>query len=295
MTTNLIDTWKTVLQRPQVPSSWAALLVHIYPTGPGLGTCYSLTESACVIGRGEDCEIPIYQPSVSRCHARVELREDGYYVVDLQSTNGTFINDLPVSDGKLRDGDYLRVGNCIYRFLASNNLEAKYHEEIYRLIIVDALTDIPNKRYLTEFLDRELARSARYHRSLALILFDIDRFKAINDRLGHLGGDFTLRELAACVKASIRKEELFARYGGEEFVLVLPETSHKRGFEVSERIRQLVENHPFEYEGHTYQVTISVGVVATTGEEALTPHELIGKADAKLYQAKREGANRVVA
>ena len=165
---------------------------HGHPLPPG--------RHALVLGRGNDCDIRINDHSVSRRHARIQPGADGYYAVDLQSTNGTFVNDVPASMCKLKDGDYLRVGNCIYRFLAGGNVEAEYHEEIYRLTIIDALTDIHNKRYLLEFLDRELARSARYHRPLSLVMFDIDHFKAINDELGHLGGDFTLRELAACVK-----------------------------------------------------------------------------------------------
>src|SRR5262249_26417075 len=190
-------------------------------------------------------------------------------------------------------GDYLRVGNCIYRFLAGGNVEAEYHEEIYRLTIIDALTDIHNKRYLLEFLDRELSRSARYTRPLALILFDIDRFKTINDELGHLGGDFTLRELSAIVKGSIRKEELFARYGGEEFAVVLPETTRDGAVQAAERIRSLVEKHSFQYEGKAYPVTVSVGLATTTGDDTLTPSEIIRQADEKLYQAKNEGRNRV--
>ncbi|MFQ3592607.1 MAG: GGDEF domain-containing protein, partial [Gemmataceae bacterium] len=192
------------------------------------------------------------------------------------------------------DGDYLRVGNCIYRFLAGGNVESEYHEEIYRLTIIDALTDIHNKRYLTEFLDRELSRSARYGRPLSLILFDIDRFKSINDELGHLGGDFILRELAAIVKGSIRKEELFARYGGEEFAIVLPETPLENGRLVAERIRLLVERHAFQYEGKSVPVTISLGVAATLGEQPLTPNDLIRLADEHLLTAKQTGRNRVV-
>ena len=202
---------------------------------------------------------------------------------------------MPASICKLKDGDYLRVGNCIYRFLAGGNVEAEYHEEIYRLTIIDALTDIHNKRYLLEFLDRELSRSARYRRPLALIMFDLDRFKTINDDLGHLGGDFTLREVAGCVKGNVRKEELFARYGGEEFAIVLPETTLEGG---AGRGRA----HPrpggaalFQYEGKSFPVTVSVGVAATTGETTLTPNELIDLADEKLYQAKHQGRNRVVA
>ncbi len=113
-----------------------------------------------MLGRGNDCDIRINDHSVSRRHARIQPGADGYYAVDLQSTNGTFVNDVPASICKLKDGDYLRVGNCIYRFLAGGNVEAEYHEEIYRLTIIDALTETHNKRYLLEFLDRELSRSA---------------------------------------------------------------------------------------------------------------------------------------
>src|SRR3954453_1910391 len=289
------ETWVTGPDRLVSATRRDACVVHIYPTGPGMGARYPLADSPVVLGRGNDCAIRINDHSVSRRHARIQPGADGYYAVDLQSTNGTFVNDVPASICKLKDGDYLRVGNCIYRFLAGGNVEAEYHEEIYRLTIIDALTEIHNKRYLLEFLDRELARSARYGRPLALILFDLDLLKTINDELGHLGGDFTLRELAACVKSVIRKEELFARYGGEEFAVVLPETTLEGGIQVAERIRAQVEKHLFQYEGKAYPVTISVGLAATSGGEALTPLELIRQADEKLFQAKHEGRNRVVA
>jgi diguanylate cyclase (GGDEF)-like protein len=288
------ETWVTTPDRLVSATGRDACVVHIYPTGPGMGTRYALSDSPMVLGRGNDCDIRINDHSVSRRHARIQPGADGYYAVDLQSTNGTFVNDVPASICKLKDGDYLRVGNCIYRFLAGGNVEAEYHEEIYRLTIIDALTDIHNKRYLLEFLDRELSRSARYNRPLALIMCDLDRFKAVNDELGHLGGDFTLRELAGCVKGSVRKEELFARYGGEEFAIVLPETTPENGTLVAERIRQLVERHPFQYEGKTFPVTISIGVSATSGDAALTPHDLIRQADEKLFLAKNTGRNRVV-
>ncbi len=289
------ETWVTVPERPVSTSNRNACLVHIYPTGPGMGSRYPLTDVPLVLGRGGDCDIRINDHSVSRRHARIQPNADGYYAVDLQSTNGTYVNDVPASMYKLKDGDYLRVGNCIYRFLTGGNVEAEYHEEIYRLTIIDALTEIHNKRYMLEFLDRELARSARYGRPLALIMFDIDLFKAINDDLGHLGGDFTLRELSACVKGCIRKEELFARYGGEEFAVVLPETTREGAVNVAERIRDIIQTHTFEYEGKTYQVTVSLGVAATAGDVALTCSDLIRQADERLYQAKHEGRNRVIA
>ena len=289
------ETWITVPKRPVSSTNRQACLVHIYPTGAGMGSRYMLGDSAIVLGRDHDCDLAITDQSVSRHHARIQPGIDGYYVVDLQSTNGTFVNDKPASMYKLKDGDYLRVGNWIFRYLTGGNVEAEYHEEIYRLTIIDALTGIHNKRYLVEFLDRELARSARHHRPLSLVMLDIDRFKLINDDLGHLAGDFTLRELVTQVKDAIRKEELFARYGGEEFVVVSPETNREGAMQMAERLRHLVEAHDFHYEDRHYKITISLGLVATEGEEALTPNDLIKQADEKLYQAKHDGRNRVVA
>jgi len=289
---------ETLTTRPQLPlvgTNRNACLVHIYPTGPGMGTRYTLGDGPITLGRGSDCDICIHDNSVSRRHARIESGEDGFFADDLQSTNGTYVNDVSASMYKLHDGDYLRVGNCIYRFLMGGNVEAEYHEEIYRLTIIDALTEVPNKRFLMEFLDRELARSCRYNRPLALVLFDVDHFKLINDDLGHLGGDFALRELAGRIKGNIRKEELFARYGGEEFVIILPETGPEHAIELGERLRLLIASEPFRYEGRPFQVTISLGVAAISGEANFTPRELIALADEKLYEAKRQGRNRVVA
>jgi diguanylate cyclase (GGDEF)-like protein len=269
-------------------------MVHIYPTGPTMGARYPLNTAAVVVGRGEDTTIQIQDHSVSRRHARIEPTADGYQVTDLQSTNGTFVNDKPITTTTLHDGDYLRVGNCIFRFLAGGNVESEYHEEIYRLTIIDGLTQIHNQRYLIEFLDRELARSARHQRPLALILFDIDWFKTINDELGHLGGDFTLRELAACVKKTVRREDLFARYGGEEFALVLVETNQAGAADVAERIRDCVAKYPFRFEDKPFSLTVSLGVAYTPGDASLTAAGLLRLADDKLYQAKRAGRNRVV-
>jgi diguanylate cyclase (GGDEF)-like protein len=294
---SLTQTRQTSLVRCPVATSRDACLVKIYPPGPGMGARFVLGEIALVIGRGKDCDIRLNDHSVSRIHARIAPGPDGYRAVDLQSTNGTFVNDTPASDGRLRDGDYLRVGSSIFRFLSGGNVEAEYHEEIYRLAISDALTEVHNHRYLLEFLEREAARSLRHQRPLAVLLFDIDYFKSINDRYGHLCGDYALRELAVLVKENVRREELFARYGGEEFAVVLPETSPQQATEAAERLRALVEAHEFRFDDQTFQITISVGGATISGaepEEELTPHELIRRADDCLYRAKREGRNRVV-
>jgi diguanylate cyclase (GGDEF)-like protein len=104
-----------------------------------------------------------------------------------------------------------------------------------------------------------------------------------------------LRELVACLKRGTRKEELFCRYGGEEFVIVLPETTREGAIQAAERLRKLVEEHPLVYEDQPYRITISVGVVTTKGDEAMTPTGLIRRADHNLYLAKNAGRNQVCA
>jgi diguanylate cyclase (GGDEF)-like protein len=287
---------QTIRSEPDIPEEEAprdAVLVQIYPTGSGLGMRHVLGGAALVIGRGADCDIRINDNSVSRRHAVVQPGEEGWTITDLGSTNGIYLNDVRVASSPLEDGHYVRVGNCLFRYLTGGNVEAEYHEEIYRLTIIDALTDVHNKRYLMDFLDRELARSERYARPLSLVLFDIDRFKRINDELGHLAGDAVLRELAACVKETVRKEELFSRYGGEEFAVVLPETHCEDGVAFAERLREAVESHPFAHNGEALSVTVSVGVAGTMGEDAYTPAELLARADKALYRAKNEGRNCV--
>jgi diguanylate cyclase (GGDEF)-like protein len=271
-----------------------AYLVNIYPTGPNMGARYVLGDSEVVLGRDSKCDILLQDESVSRRHAVIRPERDGHVVLDLKSRNGTFVNDKAVQVYPLRDGDYLRIGNGIYRYLAGDNLELQYHEEIYRLTIIDALTEIHNKRYFLDFLATQLSCAARYGRPLALVMFDIDRFKAINDRLGHLGGDHILRELAACVRKGGRRSDLFARYGGEEFALVLPETLHAGAMEMAEHVRQRVEAHPFEYSGNRVAVTVSLGVAAVHGGDIPSVEEFVRRADDNLYQAKNSGRNRVV-
>src|SRR5208337_2324442 len=110
-----------------------------------------------------------------------------------------------------------------------------------------------------EFLDREVTRSGRHARPLALVMFDLDQFKAINDDLGHLGGDQALRDLVNLIKNNVRREDLLARFGGEEFALVLVETHLSGALELTERLRRLIEQQVFEFESKRYSLTISLG------------------------------------
>jgi len=268
-------------------------VVVIYAAEPGLlGKRYVLDKSPVRIGRGADNQIVLEGDSVSRRHCHFDRRQGNWHIVDDGSTNGTFLNEEQVKgSGQLNNGDRVKVGPTILKYLSGLDAEAKYHEEIYRMTIVDGLTQIHNKRYLFEALDKELIRARRYDRQLSLLIFDIDYFKNINDQYGHLAGDHVLRELARIVQERIRRDEVFARYGGEEFVIVLPETPLAGGVALAENLRGRVETHPFAFQGERIPVTISVGC-AMLGEEKAAA-DLIQRADDKLYEAKRGGRNRV--
>jgi diguanylate cyclase (GGDEF)-like protein len=284
-------------QEPAQESAEGACVVQIY--GPELGKKVALEKPATTVGRGSSCDIVVDLENVSRLHCSVQLHAGAAWLRDEGSTNGTFLNNTEItSETRLTSGDLIKVGSAIFKFLANGrgdlgSIEARYHEEIYRLTIIDGLTQVHNKRYLLEFLEREMARCARHGRSMSLVLLDIDHFKAVNDEHGHLAGDAVLRELASLLKARVRKEYCLSRYGGEEFALVLPETTRDNAILLADRLRRLTQMHRFVFEGKRLPVTFSAGV-AELGPKALAPLEFVKLADERLYEAKRRGRNQVV-
>jgi diguanylate cyclase (GGDEF)-like protein len=265
----------------------------IYTTEPGLlGKRFVLDRSPIRVGRGADNQIVLEGDSVSRRHANFEQSGDQWLVVDNNSTNGTYVNEDQIRGRKLlNNGDRIKVGPTILKFLSGADAEARYHEEIYRMTIVDGLTQVHNKRYLQEALEREVMRARRHQRELCMLMFDIDYFKRINDQYGHLAGDFVLRELAKLVQDRIRRDEVLARYGGEEFAIVLPETPLEGALALAENLRARVEEHHFVFQGERIPTTVSLGCAALP--ENAVGEDLIRLADEKLYEAKRGGRNRV--
>ena len=268
-------------------------LVRIYPVAVGEGVL-TLPREGLVIGRDADCGLVLVDADVSRHHARIDLREGNYVIRDLDSTNGTYVNNRKQREASLSPADHVRLGKVIFKFLRGDDVEKQYHEAVYSMMITDGLTGIPNKRYFQEALKRELSRSQRHKRPLSAAVLDVDFFKKINDKHGHLAGDMVLREICARIKTSIRSDEVFARVGGEEFIVLMPETSLKEAAAFAERIRRIVADAPVEVEGGKIPVTISVGLSHTDGESGVTAEELIDRADKKLYEAKNGGRNRVV-
>ncbi|HUP62935.1 MAG TPA: GGDEF domain-containing protein [Thermoanaerobaculia bacterium] len=274
------------------PVSTPACVVQIY--GGPLGRRVELTGGAITIGRDDENRISVDLNTVSRRHSRVFSDGAQHFVEDLESTNGTFVNDREVdTPTALRNGDLIKCGGAVFKFIEGGNVEALYHEEIHRLTLIDGLTQIANKRHFTEFLERELARAVRHQRPLALLMFDIDHFKQVNDGHGHLAGDRVLCGVAALVAHEVRREELFARWGGEEFAVVLPETAIDGAARFGERLRHIVEEASFVYDEEPLRVTVSVGATALAAGDSL--ETFVERADALLGRAKQGGRNRVCA
>lgn len=291
------DTLETIVsQLPSVVRTsepGAAYLVVIY--GAELGRRIPLGAADIECGRVMQTDIPLDDDAVSRKHARFAWTGSSYIVRDLGSTNGTFVNDVNVRERTLVDGDQIKIGRTIFKFIFGGNVELAYHEEIYRLMTFDGLTQTHNKRSFDTMLEREVSRGVRYKRPLALVMFDIDHFKHVNDGLGHLAGDAVLRQLAALIAANVRREDMLARVGGEEFALLLPEIALAAAGSVAEKLRALVERSSFRFEEKPITLTTSFGVAALPPDgAAITPVELYQAADERLYRAKNGGRNRVV-
>jgi diguanylate cyclase (GGDEF)-like protein len=260
--------------------------------GQRLGQRIDVGDQPLVIGRAPECEFQIMERSVSRQHSKIWREPSGYRVKDLDSMNKTFLNDQPIIEAELKDGDHITIGSCVLKFMDRSSVEARYHEEIYQLATVDPLTDLYNRRQFLELLEKELARAANHRRPLALLIIDIDHFKAINDRYGHPAGDGVLKRVARTVSAHAREEFIIARIGGEEFAAVLPEHTVEEAAEFAERLRQAIADHDMSKDGGPKRVTVSIGAAEWLAG-MMGSSDLLRAADEQLYRAKQEGRNSV--
>jgi diguanylate cyclase (GGDEF)-like protein/PAS domain S-box-containing protein len=169
---------------------------------------------------------------------------------------------------------------------------AKLYEKSQQLATSDALTSIFNRRHFYELALTEFERSKRYKAHLSVIMLDIDHFKYINDKYGHLTGDQILISFVQRVQAELRTSDVFARYGGEEFIILLPETDNRQAIQVAERLRVVTAEKPFTNNQTSPYITISLGV-ATLDDSCDNLDTLIDRSDKALYEAKQIGRNRV--
>lgn len=284
-------TRRTIASRgPADPDPHAACVVVIH--GAGLGRRVDVADTPVMIGRSHEADLQINHPSVSRRHCEMWKEGSGYRIRDLGATNPTRINDQVIDENELNDGDHITVGESVLKFISDSSLEASYHEEVYQLATLDALTELHNRRHFVEMLERELARAQRHQRPLTLAIIDLDHFKRVNDQLGHPVGDMVLRQFGAILRQHVRADDLPARIGGEEFAVLLPETDLDHARDYAERLRETVAAASFDTAGQQLQVTVSIGL-ALIAEGRDSVGTLMRSADRGLYRAKSQGRNRV--
>jgi two-component system cell cycle response regulator len=284
----------TGLEEMQVPTTGEDCLVVIYTAvQTELGRRYVLNDSVMTIGRGAGNHIAVSSDAVSRQHAQLERRGADFVVSDLNSTNGTFINNerKRPSSSRLNRGDQIRVGDTVFKFLSGSDIEGQYHAVIGHMAVTDGLTNLSNRKHFDTQLAEEIQRAHRHSRELSILMLDIDHFKTINDVHGHLAGDRVIAGLAHLLRQRLRSDDKLGRYGGEEFCAILPETGLEPAATIAETLRTMVATHPFPIDTQRLTVTVSIGAAA------LQPHmqssDIYRAADEMLYRAKSEGRNKV--
>lgn len=263
--------------------------------GPTVGSVYTLDPGgSAVLGRGRDAELRIPDDAVSRRHARVGWVGGSYAIEDLGSLTGTWVEGHRVRGrSKLREGARVYLGPHVsFRFDLHDAREQAVLAGLHEAAMRDALTGAYTRRYLLERLEGELSYAARHDVRLALIMFDVDHFKEINDTYGHLAGDEVLRTVAAELRGMLRPEDVLVRYGGEELCLLVRDVARDEACRLAERVREAVRRVETPWEGSILRVTLSVGVATAEPGSTSSPQDLVRRADAAMYQAKRSGRDR---
>ena len=157
----------------------------------------------------------------------------------------------------------------------------------------DYLTEVYNRHELFSLAKTEIYKSKRFKTPLSFLLFDIDWFKKINDKYGHITGDLVIKIIAKACQKRLRQSDIIGRYGGEEFLVLLPSTTLENAKLIGENIRKLIEELEIDYDNKRIKVTISMGITETSGDTDLELQDFINNADKALYTAKNEGRNRI--
>ena len=278
------------LLRPERPC-----LVLLELLGAQPGAVFSLHGPSATIGHKGNADVPLGDATVSWEHARLSVENDGAYIEDLSSRNGTFINDRRIHERtRLDDGDYVRFGGgTVVKFSMMAEFEKRALRTLFELTLRDPLTRLYNRRYFDDRLLSEFAFAQRQHAELALLLIDIDHFKHFNDTCGHQVGDVVLKLVASSIQRMMRPEDVLARYGGEEFVVIARGTSLRNIHILGERLCHQIQSLVLDLPDRDLNVTVSIGASCFgPGEMKSSADALLKSADQALFEAKAAGRNR---
>ena len=256
-------------------------------TGPKdlTGMSWPLTKMVTNVGRSTRLnDIIIPYKSLSKSHFQLIKENENFYIVDLKSTNKTYIDDQQIEPYKkiaLENNSYIRTSSLVFKFLDKGNIETFSSKQILNKAQTDTLTGAGNRQLLK-------VKGPEYflsNQELSLIVFDIDNFKSINDSLGHIAGDYVLKTLSKYVLDIIREGDLFVRYGGDEFCIFTP-NSLSIASNIADRINQKLQKNDFIFEDKKISVNISVGLA----EKSLSDknwEDIYHRADKLFYQRKK--------
>jgi len=202
------------------------------------------------------------------------------------------INATVITLGMIITSQYFFKGK-VYELQYRDTLK-RLNKELEALSTLDPLTKLPNRRYFASQIAYEIAINKRYNHDATLVIIDIDHFKEVNDKYGHLAGDFILKELGDFLKHNVRESDTVCRWGGEEFMLLLSHTDLKGAEILSERLRRKIESYMFLFEDKHINITVSAGITRLDHEKEDAFNISYARADEALYKAKNSGRNQIV-
>jgi two-component system cell cycle response regulator len=264
--------------------------------GPNAGALFTLDATRVLIGRSSEAQVLLRDGGLSRQHALIVRDAHGYRISDLGSTNGTYLNGSRLTgEQALQDGARIELGEeTLLRFGLHDAVEQAAARRTHELTVRDPLTRLLNKAHVAERLAAEVAFARRHHASLGVLLIDVDEFKRINDVHGHEAGDVVLRVIAHALERTVRTEDVLGRYGGEEFAVLARGIGADGAIRLADRLCEAVRVLRVPVGNARVQVTITVGLAHTEGDQAVEPQTLLEAADKALYQGKHAGRDRFV-
>jgi diguanylate cyclase (GGDEF)-like protein len=290
---------KVVLPSSGAPQTEQAIVLTVIAGSEAdFGKHFILERKRTTIGREKANDIALSDGKVSKAHCEISVIRSGRGIeqislLDLDSTNGTYVNGETVIQTTLKAGDKIQAGGTILQLSYSDEIEREYHAKLFDFAARDALTGLYNKRFIVNELENYCRIARRSERAFSVIMIDIDDFKGINDRYGHLAGDDYLKQLSGLFVRSLREQDIAGRVGGEEFLVILPETTIDGAMQLAVRVRVGVEGFSVPYQNSILRTTISAGVCQY--EKGIKDaRELLDLADQALYEAKKSEKNKVV-
>ncbi len=265
------------------------MIIH----GRSIGDRYILDKPSITLGRIPENDIEISDPMISRHHFRI-VREsvDRLVLIDLKTTNGTYLNDQHVFEAVLSDGDRIKVGETVLRFSYHDEVDIRYMDEIRAMIHLDNLTGLLCKRTFDYELDKVLFDYRDRGEPLSVAMMDLDFFKNVNDTHGHNTGSYIISRIGELIRKVVADKGVAGRFGGEEFIAFFPGQDREQAWVLCNKLRRELEDSTFYYDGASIKITISIGI-SEYPRDGNDPKTLVKKADQALYQAKGNGRNKV--